>query len=112
MASYLKGNGSTSQWRRLRSQILKRDAYTCFYCGGEATTVDHIVPRSKLIDQNADTPDNLVAACAKCNYSKGGRFFDKPPTPSTPLDSFTSQTDTIVHYGDESGSVDRNEEAS
>lgn len=112
MASYLKRNGSTSQWRRLRSQILKRDGYICFYCGGEATTVDHIVPRSKLIDQNADTPDNLVAACAKCNYAKGGRFFGSASTPSTPLDSFTSQTDTIVHYGDESGSVDRNEEAS
>jgi len=112
MASYLKRNGSTSQWRRLRSQILKRDGYICFYCGGEATTVDHIVPRSKLIDQNADTPDNLVAACAKCNYAKGGRFFDKPPTPSTPLDSFTSQTGTIVHYGEESGSKNLDGEAS
>lgn len=112
MASYLKRNGSTSQWRRLRSQILKRDGHTCFYCGGEATTVDHIVPRSKLIDQNADTPDNLVAACAKCNYAKGGRFFDSGRTPMTPLGSFPSQNAAIVHYLDESDITAKDGEAS
>ena len=68
----------------------------------EANTVDHIVPRSKIVGHDADTLDNLVAACSKCNYAKGGRFFVSVPTPSTPLNSFTSQTGTIVHYGEES----------
>ena len=112
MASYLKNTGSTSQWRRLRQQILARDHHTCFYCGGEATTVDHIVPRSKLVNEQADTPDNLVAACKKCNYSKGGRFFGEPSTPSTPLDSFTSQNATIVHYQDKSDTTAKDGEAS
>ena len=75
MASSLSNKGSTSKWRRLRAQVLRRDQNVCFYCGQYADTVDHIVPRSKLINENADTIDNLVAACKKCNYSKGGRFF-------------------------------------
>ena len=74
--------------------------------------MDHIVPRSKLINENADTPDNLVAACAKCNYSKGGRFFGELGTPSTPLDSFTSQNATIVHYKDKSDTTAVDGEAS
>jgi 5-methylcytosine-specific restriction endonuclease McrA len=102
MASSLSNKGSTSKWRRLRAQVLRRDNNTCFYCGQYADTVDHIVPRSKLIDQNADTVDNLVAACKKCNYSKGGRFFVGRETPSTPLSSFPSQNGTIVHYQDKS----------
>jgi 5-methylcytosine-specific restriction endonuclease McrA len=102
MTSSLSNKGSTSKWRRIRAQVLRRDQNTCFYCGGHANTVDHIVPRSKLVDQNADTLDNMVAACVQCNSSKGGRFFGERPTPMTPLGSFTSQNGTIVHYRDKS----------
>ncbi len=108
MASSLSGKGSTRKWRTIRAAILKRDQNTCFYCGDYADTVDHIVPRSKMIGENADTYDNLVAACRKCNYSKGGRFFDSLPTPSTPLISFPSQSATIVHYKPESGKENPN----
>jgi 5-methylcytosine-specific restriction endonuclease McrA len=42
----------------------------CAYCGGRATTVDHIVPRSR---GGGSTWQNLVAACASCNERKGNR---------------------------------------
>lgn len=60
-----------------------------------------------LIDQNADTVDNLVAACKKCNFSKGGRFFVRDATPMTPLPSFTSQNASIVHYQDKSDTTSK-----
>lgn len=40
----------------------------CRYCGGEATEVDHIIPKSK---GGTDDAKNLVAACRSCNASKG-----------------------------------------
>lgn len=33
-------------WRRVRAQVLAASPY-CVVCGGSATTVDHIVPRSE-----------------------------------------------------------------
>lgn len=42
----------------------------CAYCGGQATTVDHVVPRSR---GGSDTWDNLTGACNRCNASKGAR---------------------------------------
>ena len=86
-------------WRRLREEILKRDARICFYCGSaEASTVDHVTPLSK---GGTDSPANLVACCKRCNLRKGEktgdefirsqqmkRFFraaDTPPTPATEI---------------------------
>jgi len=40
----------------------------CFYCGREASCVDHIVAKTK---GGVDSPHNLVAACADCNRTKG-----------------------------------------
>ena len=63
--------GSTKRWRQLRQVILRRDGWTCAYCGAEATHVDHVTPTSKggaMYDEH-----NLVASCARCNLSKGTR---------------------------------------
>jgi len=57
-------------WRQIRRAIFKRDSHTCRYCGARAQHVDHIVPRSQ---GGSDELDNLVASCARCNLSKGGR---------------------------------------
>jgi 5-methylcytosine-specific restriction endonuclease McrA len=62
--------GSTRRWRELRLRILRRDRYLCRYCGGEANTVDHVLPKAR---GGTDDPSNLVAACARCNYSKQDR---------------------------------------
>ena len=100
--SSLKGNGSTSKWRRLRETVLQRDQETCQICGQHATHVDHIVPR-RLIDGNlADSMENLQALCKACNLRKGGRFFERARTPQTLPVSFTPKNDSIRHYQDES----------
>ena len=70
--SALRSTGSTRQWRNIRERILRRDGYICQYCGQEADTVDHVIPRR--LGGN-DSNDNLLSACYKCNLSKGGRFF-------------------------------------
>ncbi len=53
-----------------RRGVLRRDAHRCGYCGGVAATVDHVVPRSR---GGADTWENLVACCLRCNGHKGDR---------------------------------------
>lgn len=55
-----------------RKNILKRDHYTCQYCGrtNMPMTLDHIIPR-KL--GGKDSWENLVTACTKCNEYKGHR---------------------------------------
>jgi len=52
----------------LNAAVLRRDNYRCGWCGGIATTADHIVPRAA---GGSDTLDNLQACCAWCNKSKG-----------------------------------------
>ncbi len=55
-----------------RRNILRRDRYTCQYCGrqGGELTVDHILPKSR---GGRSTWENLVTACRTCNLKKGGR---------------------------------------
>lgn len=50
--------------------VLIRDEYICGYCGGEATTIDHVIPRCQ---GGKSTWENTVAACFDCNSRKGGR---------------------------------------
>ena len=50
--------------------VLRRDNFECAYCGGKADTVDHILPKWQ---GNAASWMNSIAACRKCNQSKGGR---------------------------------------
>jgi 5-methylcytosine-specific restriction endonuclease McrA len=53
-------NGSTRRWRKRRHQVLVRDNFTCYHCGGRATDVHHLVP---VRDGGTDHPSILVAAC-------------------------------------------------
>ena len=103
----IKRNGSSTRWRKLRAFVLKRDNYTCYYCGiTTANTCDHLTPIHK---GGTDELSNLVAACSTCNYSKGSkteqqfnrkrarkkkeremiRFFEHDKTPPTPATSFS-----------------------
>jgi len=62
-------NGSTSQWRKIRAAVLKRDRYSCHYCGARpVNVVDHLRPVSR---GGTDDEANLIAACPGCNSAKG-----------------------------------------
>ncbi len=50
-----------------RPGVLARDGRRCGYCGGSATTVDHILPRSR---GGGNTWTNTVASCYGCNQRK------------------------------------------
>ena len=58
------------KWKDQRIRVLKRDNYTCAYCGLDANQVDHIIPRSA---GGSHDLDNLVACCKPCNTRKGSR---------------------------------------
>jgi 5-methylcytosine-specific restriction endonuclease McrA len=53
-----------------RRGVLRRDGNRCAYCGGGATTIDHVQPRSR---GGGDSWENLVACCLRCNNLKGDR---------------------------------------
>lgn len=58
-----------------KKNILKRDAYTCQYCGrngGERMTIDHIIPKSL---GGRTVWENVVSACRACNLRKGNKTF-------------------------------------
>jgi 5-methylcytosine-specific restriction endonuclease McrA len=57
-----------------RRGVLRRDGHRCAYCGAHATTVDHVMPRSR---GGGDTWENLVACCVTCNNGKGDRTPDE-----------------------------------
>lgn len=53
-----------------RPGVMARDRHRCGYCGGQATTIDHVLPRSR---GGRNTWLNTVAACGGCNQRKGDR---------------------------------------
>lgn len=53
-----------------REGVLRRDNHQCAYCGGKATTWDHILPKSR---GGAEVWINMIAACAPCNHHKADR---------------------------------------
>lgn len=53
-----------------RGGVFIRDGHKCAYCGAKATTIDHILPRSRGGEWSRL---NCVAACVACNNHKGNR---------------------------------------
>ncbi len=50
-----------------RRAVVARDHGKCAYCRGSASTVDHVVPRSR---GGLHVWENVVAACPRCNNRK------------------------------------------
>ena len=55
------------RWRE-RRRLLRPE---CAYCGGLATTIDHVVPLSR---GGTNFEGNLVSACRRCNSAKCDRL--------------------------------------
>jgi hypothetical protein len=62
----------------VRFEVLRRDDFTCKYCGRIAPLVslqvDHVVPLSR---GGTDELRNLVAACSECNLGKSDKLLTK-----------------------------------
>jgi hypothetical protein len=72
VARYAEVPAHTVKWGRMR--VLKRDRFTCQYCGVQpgvrALTVDHVMPKSR---GGGTTWENCVASCEPCNARKADR---------------------------------------
>jgi 5-methylcytosine-specific restriction endonuclease McrA len=71
MTLHSQRKSNSTQWKKLRLRILNRDGWICFWCGSEANTCDHVIPVAR---GGSDDPDNLVAACKRCNFSRQDRL--------------------------------------
>lgn len=66
---------NSPEWRAVRLLVLRRDGYVCQLkgsrCLGQATLVDHWIPRSR---GGSDALSNLRASCKPCNTQKKDRM--------------------------------------
>jgi 5-methylcytosine-specific restriction endonuclease McrA len=53
-----------------RKAVFARDGGACVYCGSPATSLDHVVPKSR---GGPHTWENVVSACSRCNHLKADR---------------------------------------
>ena len=67
--------------RKMRAEIYNRDLYCCRYCNKKlednktgSISLDHVIPRCK---GGSDTKENLVTACAQCQWKKGSKLPDE-----------------------------------
>lgn len=61
---------------KTRFEILKRDNFTCQYCGRTikddiTLQIDHIIPKSK---NGTNNTKNLITSCNLCNLGKSNKF--------------------------------------
>lgn len=69
---YIKKRRRTTNlmlWKVIIRAVLKRDNYTCHYCGDRSGDfeIDHMIPVSR---GGSDDLDNLVTSCRTCNRQK------------------------------------------
>ena len=67
-----------------RRGVLRRDGHRCAYCGASASTIDHVMPRSR---GGMHVWENVTAACRPCNLRKRDRTPEEAgmPLASSPL---------------------------
>lgn len=53
-----------------RKAVFARDGGRCAYCNAAATSIDHVIPRSR---GGEHTWENVVASCGRCNHAKADR---------------------------------------
>ncbi len=57
-----------------RAALMHRDGRRCGYCGVRATTIDHVVPRSR---GGGHAWENCVACCESCNRRKADKLLSE-----------------------------------
>lgn len=57
-----------------RRAVFARDGHKCQYCGAEAESIDHVIPKSR---GGRHAWDNVVAACRACNFHKRDRLLEE-----------------------------------
>jgi len=82
MAKYIR---RTNRVYFTRRNIYLRDRFHCQYCGksyvSEQLTIDHVLPKSR---GGHTAWDNVVAACYRCNFSKGSNIVHPTSPPHEP----------------------------
>jgi len=59
---------------KLRFFILKRDKFTCKYCGRKPNKIElRVDHKISVKDNGTDHPENLVTSCFECNAGKGSK---------------------------------------
>lgn len=53
-----------------RRAVFARDGGRCVYCAAPATSIDHVVPRSR---GGVHAWENVVSCCRRCNHAKADR---------------------------------------
>jgi 5-methylcytosine-specific restriction endonuclease McrA len=53
-----------------RRAVFARDGGRCVYCTAPATSIDHVVPKSR---GGAHVWENVVSCCRRCNHAKADR---------------------------------------
>jgi 5-methylcytosine-specific restriction endonuclease McrA len=53
-----------------RKAVFARDGGRCVYCQAAATSLDHVIPRSR---GGPHSWENVVSACSRCNHVKADR---------------------------------------
>lgn len=98
-------NSSTQFTKRARYEILRRDNFTCRYCGAKAPDVqfqvDHVNP---LALGGLTTPENAITACADCNRGKSATPPDAQvvaDTMATDLQFRDAIQDALQRFGDD-----------
>lgn len=57
-----------------RVAVFERYGGFCYLCGGTATTLDHVIPRSR---GGTEAITNLRPCCVSCNSAKGNRLLSE-----------------------------------
>lgn len=83
-----------------RRNIMRRDNFTCMYCGRKSDlTIDHVIPKSR---GGKDVWENLTTACEKCNVKKGSKT---PNEADMPLMKTPYRPVPITFFRDYNGNV-------
>jgi len=101
---------NTAEFKRNRRTLLAGHPL-CHWCGTrEATTADHLteIDRWPANTAGINALDNLVAACKKCNSSRGARYgnlkrqhiYETPPTINANTNVLNTSNSIFIHKTD------------